>query len=244
MKNSIIRVQIAFGLLLAAAFALVWHWQSPGESARLTPQQVDAYVDRIAATLQLEPDEADETLTRLRAWGKADDGRPVHMLNLMRYHDAVRPLPGRDAPRTTPRESNAHYERQALPLLLGQGGYAQSAGEATGVPDSNGVRRSNLMFFDQGADDWDRVLVIRYPSRRAFFELLSDPRYAPLLPYKLGALRVALVPIAPQQPLPDFLWSLGLALLALFCAVGWIQSARRDRLPAAHAHRGGAEVRP
>lgn len=240
VRNSFVRVQIAFGLLLAVVFVLVWRWQVPGESGRLTPQQVDVYLQRVSATLQLEPADRDETLSRLRAWGEADDGRPVHMLNLMRYHEALRPQAGQEGVRMTPRESNAHYERHVLPLLLAQGGYAQAAGDATGVRDGNGVQRSNLMFFDRSVDDWDRVLVIRYPSRRAFFELLGDPDYAPLLPYKLGALQVALVPLAPEQPLPDFLWQLGLALLALFCAVGWIRSVRRLRLPAAHARRGGA----
>ncbi len=240
VRTSNFRVQVALGLLLAATFAMAWHWLVPGERDRMTAQQVGVYIERIAAGLPLDPRDKEETLARLRAWGEADDGQPVHMLNLMRYHDALRSQAGLDGKRLTPRESNAHYESRALPLLLRQGGYAQFAGEATGVRDGNGRRHSNLMAFGREVDDWDRALVIRYPSRRAFFELLGSPDYAPLLPYKLGALDIVLVPLVPEQPLPDFLWPFGLALLALFCAVGWFRSARRAWTPAAHAPRGGA----
>lgn len=228
VRSSNFRVQVALGLLLAAVFALVWRWQLPGESDRLTPPQVSAYIERIAAGLPLDPADRNETLTRLRTWGEADDGRPVYMLNLMRYHEALRPQPGLEGLRMTPRESNAHYEREAAWLLMGKGGYAQFAGEATGVLDGNGRRRSNLMSLDRETDDdWDRALVIRYPSRRAVLELLSSPEYAPLLPYKLGALGVVLVPLTPEEPMPDFLWPFGLGLLAFFCAVGWYRSTRR-----------------
>lgn len=240
IRSSNFRVQVALGLLLAAVFVLVWRWQVPGESRRLTPPQVSAYIERIAAGLPLDPRDKGETLARLRAWGEADDGRPVYMLNLMRYHETLQPQPGLEGVRMTPRESNAHYERNAGLLLMRQGGYAQFAGDATGVRDGNGRRRSNLMSFDHEVDEWDRALVIRYPSRRAVFELLSSPAYAPLLPYKLGALGVVLVPLTPEEPMPDFLWPFGLALLALFCAVGWFRSARRSWIPAAHAPRGGA----
>jgi len=39
-----------------------------------------------------------------------------------------------------------------------------------------------------------RLLVLRYPSRRAFLDLLSDPRYRKIEPYELMALAVVLTP--------------------------------------------------
>jgi len=71
------------------------------------------------------------------------------------------------------------------------------------------------------------VLTIRYPSRRAFFDLVSDPEYAPLMPYKLASLRVALVPVAGESVTPDWRWMIGLALLSIFLAVGWLRAAAR-----------------
>ena len=40
-------------------------------------------------------------------------------------------------------------------------------------------------------------------ARRAFLELLSDPAYAPIEPYKFMALEVALVPVAAEAIVPD-----------------------------------------
>ena len=42
--------------------------------------------------------------------------------------------------------------------------------------------------------EWGRLAVIRYPNRRTFFKLLSDPGYAPMEPYKFTALEIDLVP--------------------------------------------------
>src|SRR5215213_6933045 len=46
---------------------------------------------------------------RLRAWAEADDGKPVYMLNLMRYYDELRPFPGAPDFQGSPEESNTLY---------------------------------------------------------------------------------------------------------------------------------------
>ena len=42
----------------------------------------------------MEAAEKREVMARLRAWGEADDGAPIYMLNLMRFHETLQPLPG------------------------------------------------------------------------------------------------------------------------------------------------------
>ena len=66
--------------------------------------------------------------------------------------------------------------------------------------------------------------MVRYPSRRTFLKLLSDPSYGPLEPYKFMALEIDLVPVSGDKVIPDFRWIVGGGLLALFLAVGWARA--------------------
>jgi len=42
--------------------------------------------------------------------GEADEGRPVQMLNVMRYYDKLQPSPGSKGNKKTPAEANAYYK--------------------------------------------------------------------------------------------------------------------------------------
>jgi hypothetical protein len=70
------------------------------------------------------------------------------------------------------------------------------------VPDGTpGPQRTDLIGPNASIDGMDRVLVMRYPDRRAFLELISDLRY----------LR----------------WIIGGVSLLAFLATGWFLAARR-----------------
>ncbi len=226
------RFELILGVVCACTFAALWMWLTPGARGALTGTEVDAYIRRIEPVVPMPAAEKPETMARLRAWGEADDGAPVHMLNLMRYYPKLQPLPATASAASvegtmSPAEANAYYEQQVLPILERLGGYPVMGGNAAGVRGSDGQRHSNLMVFDREVDDWDRVLVVRYPSRRAFFELLADPHYAELMPYKRAALRVALVPVRAEAEVPDPRWIAGLGLLVLFFGAAWLRALRR-----------------
>ncbi|HXX83280.1 MAG TPA: hypothetical protein VEN29_04785 [Casimicrobiaceae bacterium] len=209
---------MAFGALLLAIFAGVCLWQMPGlAGAKLTKDEVARYVAALEK-VPFPPDEKQAVLTHLRTWAEADDGEPFYMLNLMRYHETLRTFPGSLPLSGTPRESNALYEKAAMPLALKTGAYPLFAGEVQG---------GNVMGFGPGEDGWNRVLLMRYPSRRAFLDLVTDPAYAPIAPYKLMALEVALVPSASELVLPNFWVAVGAVLLLIFVTAGWLRAARR-----------------
>jgi hypothetical protein len=174
----------------------------------------------------MEPAEKAEALARLRAWGGADDGQPVYMLNLMRYYDELKRIPGAEAIKGTPAQANAHYEAATIPMVARLGAYPLLGGEVAGVGGSDGRPHSNLFTFDPGVDDWSRVLVVRYPNRRAFFDLIRDPAYLDVLPYKLASLKVALVPVRAEVVVPDPRLIVGMVLLTAFLAIGWLRAVR------------------
>jgi len=220
------RFEIVLAAVLLAVFLAGSAWFAPG--SRLDHAEVER---RLAVLEQHAPWPAEERraiLAHLRAWAEADDGRPVYMLNLMRYYPELRAMPGIARFEGTPEQANALYEARVTPLLLKRGAYPLFGGAMQGVP-VGGQRSTNLIAFDPALDNWSRVLVVRYPSRRAFLELISDPAYLEYLPYKAAALMVALTPMKADLLLPDALPALGLLLLAVFFALAWMRALVRAR---------------
>lgn len=181
-------------LVLLAVAALVAVILVP--AVRVNRKPIDAtelgqLLAAVGASLPLSGGALSEFLKRLRAFGEQDDGRPVHMLNLMRYFTEVRAGGGIPVDYAgSPKEANAYYERNVVPLALEKGAYPIFLGNVT---EANVVAPSN------DTDNWNRVIVMRYPNRRAFFELLADPRYADFVPYKFGSLDLGLVPMHAQS---------------------------------------------
>lgn len=113
----------------------------------------------------------DPTGADLKRFLEEDDGGPVVMLNLLRY----KPDGGR--------ESYAQYGKAIIPFLEAVGG--------------------EVVYFGEGAtplvgDAWDAVLIVRYPSRRAFSEMVANPEYQQITHLRTEALDAALLqPTAP-----------------------------------------------
>jgi hypothetical protein len=216
--------EIVLAAVLAAVYLGVSYWQS---GSQLTASELDGYLKALERQLPKDLEHRAEFLARLRAWGENDDGQPVLMLNLMRFHKTLQPFPG--APeRGTPEEANAHYEKAVTPMLLKRGGYPLVGGDAMRVRGRDHPE-SNLLVYDPALDNWDRMLVVRYPCRRAFLDLVSDPAYLQVMPYKLAALQVVLVPVSGALVVPDLRWVVGGVGLAVFLLAGWVRAARRRR---------------
>jgi len=220
--------ELLFGAVLVALFVTFWIWQTPGNLQKLSSVEVDAYLHRMEGKLPGDPAEQAAFLARTRAFGLADYGRPVYMLNLMRYYPELKRGPGMEGVRGTPREANATYEKAVKPILFRLGGYPLFGGETMEVR-ADGKAHSNLDGFDPAIDDWSRILVVRYPSRRAFFEVLTDPQWLKFAPYKLAALELALVPASGQVVIPDLRSVIGAACLIVFLGAGWVRAAREKR---------------
>jgi hypothetical protein len=203
--------------MLVLGVGAVWLWQSPGAvRGKLTPAEIDRYMATVSR-ISFPPELRAPILARMRTWAEADDGRPVYMLNLMRYHPELRRFEGTPSFAGTPQQANEFYEERTLPLALGVGAIPIFAGPVTG---------ENVIGFEHAGVRWNRVLVMRYPSRRAFLDLLSDPAYAPLAPYKLMSLDVDLAPMGAELTVPDVRYVAVAAGLVLFLAAGWWRASR------------------
>jgi hypothetical protein len=206
--------EISFGAIPFLLFLAFWFWHSPLRR-KLTREEIDRYLAAIEK-LPLPAEQKAATLARLRAWAEGDDGKPVYMLNLMRFYPQLRRFPGTPDFQGTPQQANALYEKSVRWLVLKRAGYPLVAGTAQANP---------LLEVPQALDGWDRVLIVRYPNRRAFLSLLADPAYAPFEPYKVMALELVLVPVSGNVRFPDPRLLVGSTLLVLFLTVGWVLAA-------------------
>ncbi|HZS18874.1 MAG TPA: hypothetical protein VFA51_13180, partial [Candidatus Udaeobacter sp.] len=117
------RFEWVLGAALAAMFVSFWIWQTPGNLRKLSSADVDSYLHRMEGKLPGDPSVQAAFLERMRAFGLSDDGRPVYMLNAMRYYPELKRGPGMDDVRGTPAEANAIYEKAVMPLLFRLGAY-------------------------------------------------------------------------------------------------------------------------
>jgi uncharacterized protein (DUF1330 family) len=213
--------ELILGAILVAVFLATSAFQS---TSKLTKAEVDRFMAVLEKAVPVEWEERNEFLVRLRAWGESDDGEPVYMLNVMRFFDQIKPMPGVPA-NMKPSEANALYEEAATSLLLKSGAYPLVGGDSMRI--ASGQKKSNLIVHEPELDNWDRVLVVRYPGRRTFFDLVTNPAYLKVMPYKLGSLKVVLTPVKGDLVIPDMRWPIGGACLTIFLLAGWIRAGMR-----------------
>lgn len=99
---------------------------------------------------------------------------PFVMLNLLRFVEGGR-------------ESYAKYSAATAPLLARYGGNAVYFGK--GMP----------ALVAEDGQAWDAVLLVYYPSREAFRQLISDPEYQQVTGLRTAALKEAV--LQPTRPL-------------------------------------------
>ena len=80
------------------------------------------------------------------------DTGPVVMVNLLRLRDG---------------DAYKRYSELAMPLIKARGGTVLWAGNGEAVA-----------YGDAEADRWDYVVLVRYPSRAAFLDMIGSPEYA------------------------------------------------------------------
>ncbi len=105
-----------------------------------------------------------------------DDGGPVVMINLLRYRDRAVYPEGFDAEPCTGREAYQRYGEGVMPRLASVGGrpiWTGSVAATVIAPDG---------------ERWDDAILVEYPSRKAFLEMVTQPEYQAVVPHRTAAL--------------------------------------------------------
>lgn len=111
----------------------------------------------------------DPTGDDIRRYRDEDDGGPVVMLNLLRFAGE------------TGRASYMEYGEKVGPFLAAVGGETLYAGDCS------------TLLAGPDAHRWDAMLVVRYPSRAAFLQMVFDPAYQEITHLRTQGLEAAVL---------------------------------------------------
>ncbi len=103
-----------------------------------------------------KPKHLNETFVR-----SLPDHGPVVMVNLVRFRKRAADGSGSGW------DAYLRYSQATMPLIKARGGTVLWAGKAEGAAFGNGA-----------AGRWDYVVLVRYPSRSAFLDMMNSPEYA------------------------------------------------------------------
>ena len=128
------------------------------KSSPMTSTEVDEYIQKInhlSQTLGGEPD-----IKQLKEFFDSDDGEAFYTVNLYKYHDEVRDMSS-DAVSLSGREVYDRFSSVMIKLLFKNYSYPVFGSNWLGLSDN----------------DWDRIVIVRYRSRKDMAEIYSDPKF-------------------------------------------------------------------
>jgi uncharacterized protein (DUF1330 family) len=96
---------------------------------------------------------------QFKALADAPDGGKVVMLNLLKFKERAEDEQGTGA------QAYGRYGDAAVEMIEAKGGKVLWAG------------RGDQILIGDPAEDWDSVLLVEYPSRQAFIEMVTAPDY-------------------------------------------------------------------
>ncbi len=101
------------------------------------------------------------TAEQLQELTAAEDGKPVMMLNLLRF----KPMADGVDEGVSGAEAYARYSAAAAPFLRAVGGRVRVA-----------IQPAQTVI-GPASSEWDLVLVVEYPSRAKFLQMATNPDY-------------------------------------------------------------------
>jgi len=111
-----------------------------------------------------------------KLFAEADDETPIMMINLLRYRDRAGYPSGSSAAPCSGREAYQRYAAGVMPILTAAGASVFWFGN---------VKR---MVIGPEGEEWDDALLVQYPSRKAFLNMVSRPEYQEVAVHRTAAL--------------------------------------------------------
>lgn len=118
------------------------------------------------------------TETQLRNFRNADQETPITMVNLLKFRDKANyePADSVDELNISGREAYQRYASVALSRIRENGGSIEY------------LAPSEQCFVGDASDDWDQVVIVRYPSRAAYLRGFDSPEYQAAIHHRIAGL--------------------------------------------------------
>lgn len=185
-------------LIVSSAFFLIGvYWYTP-TAAPLTESEVDAYM--AVYSEQTRRYQVRHDMDALQQFLLQDDGKPFYTVNLYRFHEeAAYAVDSRFSGSGV--DAYGRFSAVMIKLLA--------------------ARASHPVFgshwSDAQASNWDRVVVVRYRSRRDMANLFATRGFAAASEHKWAAIKDNERMLVQAVHLPD-----GLAVAAIMAAIGLV----------------------
>lgn len=205
--------RLAIGIACCAAAILATLWWYRFSATPLTEDEIEDYLADIEA--QPKVPGGDHDLVALRAFMETDDGKPFYTVNLYTYYERARYAS--DSPNAgSGREAFDRFSSVMIPLLASHASHPIFGSD----------------WVDSSETDWDRIVIVRYRSRRDLVSIFASPRFAEASVHKWAALKRNERLLVEGLHLPE----LYLLLIALGLGTGihvLLRSRSRSRSPRA-----------
>ena len=189
------------GILLAVWAAAAWFFYAP--TTPLSQAEIDDYMVDVQKLLEvsfvmpegvgLDPRGLAGAMSDLRAMAERDDGKPIYMVNLMKWREGELSFPAgaglADSIKTAEEADLAYNEALFWDLLSNN---SHTAYLARTEPNALNYGTS------ADADGWGEIGIFRYNSRRDFFNMITSDSYRNVLYLKMVSMGG--IAIAPSQP--------------------------------------------
>ncbi len=189
-------------VLLYAAF-LLWYG---GRSKPLSEDEVKCFLAELQqrAAKQGRAEEVERVLQEFRTLASSDDGREYYMVNLLKFRRQALYRSGSPY-NDDSLAANRRYDRAIIPLLIKHGGHPVFAGQVQG-----------RFIHPAGTDDWDRVAMVRYRSRRDMLKMALEVAEKGIDMHKWASLeKTQVFPVRPLIHLPALRLAVALILVGI-----------------------------
>ena len=105
-----------------------------------------------------------------------EDDRPIVMINLLRFRDRAQYRSPGDANPCSGSEAYARYAREAFRFVTSVGGQVIWRGSPRAV------------LLGPTTERWDDALLVQYPSKQAFLQMIGNPDYQAITVHRTAAL--------------------------------------------------------
>tara|TARA_R110002096_G_scaffold399243_1_gene595469 strand:- start:756 stop:1409 length:654 start_codon:yes stop_codon:yes gene_type:complete len=184
---------VLWGALIAF---LTWYsWNL----APLQQQEIDQYMAKISTQDNTFKNIKDQEA--FRAFLQEDDGWPFYTINFYKYHEIAR-YPEHNNTSSTGKEAFEQFSNTMVPLLLARA--------------SHPIFGTNWL--TGNAREWDRLVIVRYRSRKDIAEIFATPEFAAASMHKWAALQKNERHVAQALHIPALYFPVTILLIV----VGWV----------------------
>ncbi len=166
-KRLMVLASLCVALIMAMILVLAWY---NGGSKPLTPQEIEHYIKVIEQQAQNPGGRHD--IPALRNFLQHDDGQPFYTVNLYQYHEKAQYFHDREeekeqGPDISGRAAFDRFSKVMVGLLAQHASHPIFGGTSLGGE-----------WAGKYASDWDRLVIVRYRSRRDIVAIFASEEFA------------------------------------------------------------------